>query len=216
MQELATKRGQRAELRLADGTRVILGVNSRLRFPALFNGTSRTVYLEGEALFDVVHNASKPFFVNTATAVTEDLGTTFVVRAYPGEPEPRVMVSSGRVALRAAHEQRAKARAIDPGQVGMLGPSGKIVVSNVTESDMYLAWTEGRLVFRDTPLRDVVRELSRWYDIDIHLADDTIGARLLTSRFGDEPLPVVLDRVARTLGLRVEQHDRVVTFRAKL
>src|SRR2546429_8326617 len=97
MREVVTARGQRAELRFGDGSRVLLGVASRLRFPASF-GRTRDVELDGEAYFDVQHDAARPFRVHAAGTVTEDLGTQFVIRSYATDTAVRVVVASGRVA----------------------------------------------------------------------------------------------------------------------
>ena len=104
MREIATTRGQQATLDLADGTRVTLAADSKLRIPPSFGraGTDgvrrRDVELQGE-LFDVVHNTTRPFVVHTTTAVTKDVGTSFVISAYPEAHMTEVVVVSGSVGL---------------------------------------------------------------------------------------------------------------------
>src|SRR5690349_5983425 len=88
--EFATGRGQRATIRLVDGSRVELGYASTLRVRQI-DGGRRELFLEGEAVFDVVHDESRPFIVHAANATTEDLGTVFSVRAYPGDSAVRVV-----------------------------------------------------------------------------------------------------------------------------
>ncbi|MGQ0539853.1 MAG: FecR domain-containing protein, partial [Gemmatimonadaceae bacterium] len=100
LREFATARGQRATIRLLDGTRVELGYASTLRV-APFRAGRRELWLEGEAIFDVIHDERRPFVVHAANAITQDLGTLFSVRAYPDDDDVRVVVVSGLVSLRA-------------------------------------------------------------------------------------------------------------------
>src|SRR5690606_13337061 len=94
-----TRPGQRAEMRLPDGTRVVLSVASTLRVPESYGDRSRSVALEGEAYFEVAHDDARPFRVHTARAIATDLGTRFGVRAYSGDAVT-VVVREGAVSLR--------------------------------------------------------------------------------------------------------------------
>src|SRR5262249_32023261 len=107
MREVTTKRGQQMVLDLGDGSRVILAAASRLRIPSNFaaldtdhSRVRRELYLEGEAFFRVKHDPARLFIVRTPTAVTEDLGTEFVVSTYRRAHATEVAVESGSVALR--------------------------------------------------------------------------------------------------------------------
>ncbi len=93
MREYVTARGQRAEFRLKDGTRIVLSVATRLRVPADYGARERSLYLEGEAYFDVRHDPGRRFVVHTAHAVTEDLGTRFDVRSYESDSTVQVVVA---------------------------------------------------------------------------------------------------------------------------
>jgi ferric-dicitrate binding protein FerR (iron transport regulator) len=213
LREHVTARGERSTFQLPDGTPVILAAASRLRYPASFGPSDgpRHVYLEGKALFAVQHDARRPFVVHTAHGVTEDLGTRFSVQAYATDTAVEVVVAEGSVALR----QRASVEAgtfVRPGQIGRLTRGGEAVVSTPGDLDRYLAWTQGRLVFEDTPLRDAVAELSRWYDLDFVLADSTLGARHLTAVLAGEAIPETLTLLGSTLDIAYERHDRTVTF----
>jgi len=106
LQAFTTRRSQTAVLELPDGSRLMLGPASRLRLAAdgsaFRAGTARDVYLEGEAYLEVKHDAARPFRVHTAAGVVEDIGTEFLVSAYPEAPGMRVVVATGAVALCAA------------------------------------------------------------------------------------------------------------------
>jgi ferric-dicitrate binding protein FerR (iron transport regulator) len=212
MQEYTTARGMRLRLRLSDGTHVVLGVASRLRLPRSFGRAgARDLYLDGEAYFDVRYDAARPFRVHTATAVTQDLGTKFSLEGRDADTTARVVVAEGSVELRAQRLPPDRRGALlTAGQLGVLAPSGDALVRSDVDVRRELAWTEGKLVFDDVPLRDALPRLSRWYDLDFTLADSALGARVLTAEFGGEALAETLRLLAATLGVGYERQGRNV------
>ncbi len=214
MREFTTARGQRAEMRLADGTRILLSVDSKLRVPGDYGAAERDVYVDGEAYFEVTHDATKPFAVHAANALVRDLGTRFGVRAYAGEQRVRVVVAEGTVALRSATaaDTVSPASMLSPGDLGRLDASGALTVAQGVNIQRYLAWTEGQLRFQDAPLRDVLPDLARWYDLDLTLAAASLGDRHLTFNVDGEPLTQVLDGIALLAHARYERSGRSVTF----
>jgi ferric-dicitrate binding protein FerR (iron transport regulator) len=90
------------------------------------------------------------------------------------------------------------------GDLGRLDPSGGATFRRGVDVERYVAWTRGVLAFDGTPLGEVVLTLERWYNVEIHLADSALAARRLTAAFKNEPIDLVLKRIALTLGLRVE------------
>ena len=216
MRTAKTTPGQRAMFRLPDGTQVVLGVASTLRYPAAFRSGSRDVSLEGEAYFEVVHDQRRPFMVRAADLIAQDLGTEFTVRAYPEDAGARVVVREGRVAIRsAASATGAPARVVAPGQLGRLGGGGEPIVEPA-DTAAWFAWTEGRLVFTNTPLREAVRQIERWRDVEIHLSSPDIGERQFTTSFGDESTSAILEVIGTGLGLDVVQTSpRSYTLRPK-
>ena len=119
-------RGERGRVRLADGSQVMLAAGSTLRHPAEFPSGSREVALEGEAYFAVEHDAKRPFRVRAGDLVATDLGTEFLVRAYPEDRGARVVVRSGEVAVRAllGSDASRQEQVIKPGQVGRIEAGG--------------------------------------------------------------------------------------------
>ena len=202
--EFATARGQRATIRLVDGTRVELGFASTLRVRPFDNGR-RELYLEGEAVFDVVHDAHRPFIVHAANAITEDLGTTFGVRAYPGEDAVRVVVVSGRVALRSRQQagtRESRSAVLGPGELGNLDAAGRLEVMSGVDTSTYVAWLNGRVAFHNARLDAVVAELERRFDITIHIPDPGAAARRVTVDMPARNVNDVLAAVTVPLGLR--------------
>lgn len=215
MRERVTSRGQRAMFQLPDGTPVILAAASRLRYPVSLGrtGARREVYLEGKALFEVKHDERRPFVVYTAHGATEDLGTRFAVQEYSNDTTVDVVVTEGRVELRKPTLVRDEVGALlRPGQLGRLNRNGDAVVQSGVDLTRYLAWTQGQLVFDDTPLSDALPELSRWYDLNFVLADSALGARRFTAVLSGEAMAETLALLSSTLDINYEWHDRTVTF----
>ena len=214
MREVVTGRGQRATVWLGDGTRVELGIDSRLRYAPEFGAGSRDVELEGEAYFDVVHDDRRPFAVHTARAEVRDLGTKFNVRSYADAPEVEVVVAEGAVALApskggASHEPVL----LYPGDLGRVEADGRLTARRGVDVGAHLAWIDGRLVFIDAPLREVLPRLARWYDVNIRLGDSTITERRYTASLKNETLPQLLDLMSRSMELRVERvADTIVLY----
>jgi transmembrane sensor len=196
----ATRRGQQATLTLGDGTRVILAPESRLDVAVGARG-ARRAELEGEAVFDVRHDPARPFVVRAGHALTEDLGTTFGVRAYAGDTLVRVVVTEGAVALRAAGTPAALATRLGPGDVARLNRVGRAEV-RTRGAATYLAWARGAVAFDNVPLGDVAAELARRYDVSVHVARPADARRRVTVHTAAGPLAEVLDAVTVPLGLR--------------
>jgi transmembrane sensor len=220
--EVMTKRGERAAFNLADGTRVILGAESRLSIPAAYDrpGAARELHLEGQGYFVVTHDSLRPFRVNTSLGIAEDLGTEFVVTTYPEARGMRVVVATGKVALRQRPTTPGRASSADsvplvtlsPGDLARLDSAGTATVSRVDPAP-YIAWTGGALVFNGAPLSEVLPQVARWYDLDIHLEDSSLATRRLTATFHNQSVSQVLDLMALSLDLEVERDGRTVTLR---
>jgi transmembrane sensor len=215
MREVATARRQRATLDLPDGSRVVLAPESRLRFAADLGagraGRARDLLLEGDAYFEVRHDSTRPFRVHAANAVVEDLGTEFVVGVRPEKGGLEVVVVTGAVALREDSAVRPLVT-LGRGDRARLDSVGTAVLTRDVNLAPYVAWTQGRLVFDATPLNEAVPALSRWYDLDIRLADPGLAGRRLSATFGTEPVAQVLELIARSLDARVARDGRTVVF----
>jgi len=205
---VATARGERRTLRLADGTLVALAPASTLRISSTYGARERAVELEGQAVFTVTHDSTRPFAVRTAHAVARDLGTRFAVRAYADEAATDVVVAEGLVAV-------SDRLVVHRGERARVGPEGRFALVRGVPLDEYFAWTEGRLVFQDTPLREAALQLGRWYAIDVRLGSQGIGARRLSASFRDEPTSEALRVVASVLNLEVSHTGSTYTLRAR-
>jgi len=165
---VSTARGNQYQLVLSDGTKVWLNSASSLRFPASFTGNSRDVELDGEGYFEVVKNAAKPFHVKTRTQDIEVLGTHFNVNAYNDEETIKTTLLEGSVRVQSAVGNRQSA-ILKPGEQAIVGndEGASIHISNDVDLDQVIAWKNGWFEFENTDLRMIMRQVSRWYDVDV-------------------------------------------------
>lgn len=217
MMELTTGPGEKREVMLPDGSRVVLAPRSVLRYPAQFAGSKRDVSLTGHAFFTVAKASTRPFEVHTPGALVSVLGTEFDVFDDAVQNVVRVVVESGRVRLRAAQSD-SSAPVLTARQVGYLQrASGALQVDTGAVLDNFLRWREGRLHFDRRALKDVVTELSAWYDVDFTL-DSALARRTISAelRVGQGvALSHVLQALTLPLNARFTINGRVVSVFAQ-
>jgi transmembrane sensor len=212
--EFVAPNGSRAPITLSDGSRVILAAGSRLRHAGDYGARSRDVWLEGEGYFEVTHDAARPFRVHAGEAVAHDLGTRFVVRAYPELAQVEVLVAEGRVSLR-QDRPAADSALLSAGMLGRLERGAAVpTVQQQVDTSAYVGWTRGALVLRGVTLADALPRLERWYDVDLAVGDSALAARRVSASFQDATLDEVLDALTLALGARVTRSGRTITFHA--
>lgn len=165
---ITTPRGRDYEVVLSDGTMVLLNADSKLVFPVHFSGKNRVVKLVGEAYFKVSKNKHLPFIVQTEKLTTRVLGTEFNLKAYPHSPA-NVTLINGSVAVNSA----GKEVMLKPGQNVQVDSNHDFDVSTV-DTECYTQWKDGYFYFDNVPLIDVVRELGRWYNVNIEIRDNSL------------------------------------------
>lgn len=212
LQSHVTAAGERATLRLDDRSQVMLAPDSELQFPARFRGRSREVRLRGSAYFSVSSDQSRPFIVHAGGTTTRVLGTRFLVRAYRDDAGVAVAVTEGRVAIQRNTAPDTEAAIVSQGQLARLSEQGATEVVDHADIDELMSWTEGRIVFRDRALAEVLRELERWYGETMRVAEPALGERRVTLSFQDATLEEILEVLAVSLGLRIEREDGRVSL----
>jgi transmembrane sensor len=208
-QSYSTGVGRRQEVRLADGSRVVLGPQSKLTVHADF-ATARRVDLTGDGYFDVVHDAAKPFTVRSGSAIIEDIGTTFTVESDAGSAT-NVSVVSGSVRLRGGNSAATAGVILAAGDRGSLEAGGKTSVERNAVRDEDTAWITGRLAFRDAPLSRIAAELHRWYGVTLRVTDSTLLARHVTTSFEGESVEQALRILALTIDARISRQGDTAT-----
>src|SRR5690625_1531128 len=214
--ELVAGDGEWASYLLADGSKVILHAGSRLHIPVSFGMDNRQVHLEGEAYFEVEPDEQYPFIVSTDHSYTRVLGTRFLVQSWAEEGgEVEVIVAEGRVAVGkngSSHPDLQREVVLTGNQHGKLSGSEELVVTDLEDADWYLGWTEGRLIFNDRPLKDVIFRLERWYAVNIVAEDDIGDCRITAELDYSWPMDEVMKSIALTLELELEIEDRLIWF----
>ncbi|MFB6454640.1 FecR domain-containing protein [Chitinophaga sp. Hz27] len=170
--ELRTPRGGQFAMILPDGSRVWLNAASRLRFTSNFI-KERKIILEGEACFDVAQHANLPFKVEAGGQDIAVLGTSFNISAYPDENKISTTLLTG--AVKVQHQQQSVV--LQPGQQAAGADNELMTISNVN-TDNVIAWKKGWFVFEDNDIKMIMRQISRWYDVDVVYEEDLTGITL--------------------------------------
>jgi len=164
MMTLSTPKGGQYQIVLADGTKVWLNADSKLIYPKRFTEDQRVVELVGEAYFEVATNKQKPFIVHTENESVEVLGTHFNVKSYSDERESKVSLLEGKVKVSIPNTVQ---KILSPGQQSVV--IGKSMRIQDVDLDETIAWKNGEFMFNNESLVSALRQVSRWYDIDIQV-----------------------------------------------
>ncbi|MCU7547979.1 FecR domain-containing protein [Chitinophagaceae bacterium LB-8] len=164
---ITTPKGGQYQLVLADGTKVWLNAASSLHFPAAFAGKERVVELKGEGYFEVARNITMPFHVRVNGTDIQVLGTHFNINAYNNESAMLTTLLEGSVKV----SKGTQTRMLKPGQQAAIGRGEQILVENDVNLDEVIAWKNGLFQFQSADLETILRQASRWYDIEVEYRD---------------------------------------------
>lgn len=193
---MRTPKGGQYQLMLSDGTKVWLNAATSITYPTSFNGKLREVTVEGEAYFEVTADASKPFVVKTAGQDITVLGTAFNVNAYKDDEDGKTSLLQGVV--------KVGDKILKPGEAYI---KGKIVETNLEQD---IAWKNGAFDFDRVKLKDALRQIARWYDVEVQMKDD-VAELELRGQIGRE---LSLEQVLNGLqdkNVRFKVENRVLT-----
>ena len=160
---LSTPKAQKYSLQLADGTKVWLNASSSIKFPTAFSGSTRQVSITGEAYFEVSPDKRRPFTVDVKGMQIEVLGTHFNVNSYSDEEVIRTTLLEGSVVI----NQNRKSKKLYPGQQATVNSIGDINLEKNVNLSQVMSWKNGLFYFENSSLQEVMRELSRWYDVEV-------------------------------------------------
>jgi ferric-dicitrate binding protein FerR (iron transport regulator) len=166
---VSTPRGGQYQLVLTDGTKVWLNAASSLRFPTSFIGNDRRVEITGEAYFEVAHDNKKPFFVAVADMNVEVLGTHFNINAYPDERTIKTTLLEGAVKV----ESQNQSALLVPGEQARLlnapleDGNRRLQTINHVDLEQVVAWKNGKFQFNQASVETIMRQVSRWYDVEV-------------------------------------------------
>jgi len=202
---LKTGRGQMYPVKLSDGSTVWLNSSSSIRFPVAFNEQKRNVEITGEAYFKVAHNDRKPFKVSVNGMEVQVLGTVFNINSYSDEGAIKTTLLQGAVKVTKGDQQVR----IKPGEQAVV--TNKILVQRV-DIKHEVAWKDGVFAFKDDNLYSIMRQLSRWYDIDV-VYEGTIPAKKISGGiYRNSNLSEVLT-VLKGLKVKFELNNRTLIIK---
>ncbi len=202
MAQVSTGFGERKQVVLADGSKVVLNACSNLQYPETFDGEVRQVSLVGQAFFDIARNEEKPFFVETGKFHVQVLGTEFDVKAYAEDEMVAVEVQDGKVEVTLPE---ATLRLKRNEQILMNTQSGEF--NKKKENKEVATWRRGCLHFNHTPIRDVARELERIYRCDISFHEGQEFTNIITGEPDNQDLESVLESLHIVSGLKYRKES---------
>ena len=216
-----TKSGQKSKVTLTDGTIVYLNAESRLTAPEKFDAKKREVTLEGEAFFEVKHDPNKPFLVKSGELTTAVLGTSFNIRAFPGEEDIEVTVATGKVRV----AQTANDASGDSGGNNVtLTPSQQVTYAvndkkmqrpEMVHVENFISWKDKTLTFNKMAFEKVARTLGRWYGVEIRLENDALSDCLVTGEYTNASLKDILESLKFAFEIDYKYTDKTVVISGK-
>lgn len=209
---LRNPRGSRViQMMLNDGTRIWLNAGSSVTYPVRFVGNERNVVLSGEAFFNVAHDESKPFTVTKNETTVEVIGTEFNVNAYDDDDEIKVTLIGGAVRV----NSRNSSEVLAPGQQAIVSRQNGLSIRESVNMDAVLAWVNGRFIFDGENIQGIMRQLARWYNVDVKYEGDVTGERFVGvfSRSRNQNISAILDmfKKTKTVNFEIRGRDVVVT-----
>lgn len=206
-EEVQAAYGTRTNIELPDGSSVFLNSGSSLRFSSQLAGQKeRRVVLTGEGYFKVAKDPERPFIVDMKKLSVEALGTAFNVNAYEPDSQIEVLLTEGKVAVRAGSDKKPGNELIlEPDQLAHYdADENKLLKESVTNPGKYTGWTEGKMIFVDDPIRKVIQRMENWYNVDIRLEDKQLMNYRFTGTFVDESPEEILNILSLTSPLKYE------------
>ena len=210
---LVTPRGSEYSLTLADGTQVWLNAASRLRFFTSDRGRERRVWLEGEAYFEVAHDARRPFIVESGGQSIRVLGTRFNINSYEGDRAIYTTLVEGSVAI--APLTGGDAVTLEPGQQAEYSRrTGGAIAVKAVDTSLATAWMNGTFIFAHASVTEIMENLSRWYSFEFEVSPLLDGLRFSGQFPRCENLDKILSIIASTgTGMQIDYDGTKITLR---
>lgn len=202
------------KLILPDSTVITLNAGSILTYPERFTGNTREITLEGEAFFEVAADARKPFIIHSGALHTTVLGTTFNITAYKFSPQLSVTVLTGKVAVMDTLSQRSVT--LLPKQRVTFNPGKATMITSVVDKpENAMAWSQGKLIFEETPLGEVAERLSYKYNVQILLDGKNLSDCRFNGEFDTESLDEILKIITTLTETKIKREGAVIHLYGK-
>lgn len=202
--------GTRTALKLVDGSLVWLNSCSSLKYPDKFSGKQREVFLNGEAYFEVTNNSAMPFIVKTSNLTIKATGTKFNVFGYNSDSKSEITLLDGKVFVDELNTDGSSrlVSELNPNQHLIFNKCTKVVTINIEDTYKYIAWKDGKLIFRNEPLSEVVKKIGQVFNVDIELQGSSLQAYRYRATFEDESLTEILKLLEISSPIRFKEIKR--------
>lgn len=205
--------GKRTQIILSDDSHVWLNSGSKLIYPARFASDKREVYLEGEAIFEVSHNKQKPFHVVTQNVEVKVLGTVFDLSAYTDDKITRTVLENGSVEMTSNGNSIFKSFKVTmvPGTMATYNGESDGIKQDKVDTKLYTSWREGYISCEKQSLGDILKKISRYYNIDIRLNDKSLADETFTGNLDlRNSASQVLAIIAEFINIKIENSDNQI------
>lgn len=203
--------GKRSRLTLADGTQVWLNSGTKFIYPTRFDKKNREVYLVGEAVFDVAHDAEHPFKVLSEHQEIEVLGTVFDVSSYTDDQENFVVLKKGSVKVSHQNDNgflfdKKRSEVITPGTMNKIEVGTGVVTTKNVNVQQYFAWKDGLLILKKNKLSYIMRKLSRYYNVAIDLENEALSNETFSGALNlSDSIQQVLQVINKSVDIHIEE-----------
>lgn len=209
--------GKQSQLTLSDGSKVWVNSGSKLTYPTHFAGGRREVVLEGEAIFEVAHDAASPFHVLTDGNDIKVLGTIFNVSSYADDNYIGTALQSGSVEITYTDKSRffntEKSIRIVPGTLAFYSKKGRKIDTRKMDMAPYFSWRNGEFIFQNDDLKYIMKKISRHYGIPITIADGTLARQKFSGNLDiNNDLDTVMEIMKKTSKFEFEKKDNRISI----
>jgi ferric-dicitrate binding protein FerR (iron transport regulator) len=181
------------KITLPDGTTVLLNKKSKLSYPVQFAGSTREVFLTGEAFFDVAHNAAKPFMVHTGVFVTKVLGTAFSIKAYPNDVEVKIIVTRGKVEVKRESDRDQILGILQRGDQLVVNKASVAIAKTKVPVTDTVTFEKEVLQLENVTFQEAAKVISQHYMVKIRFKNDALRNCRFTGDFTNDSLQQILD-----------------------
>ncbi|CAM4345687.1 FecR family protein [Zobellia roscoffensis] len=203
--------GKRFDLVLSDGTHVFLNSGTSLRYPVTFRkNMNRAVFLKGEAYFDVTKGKDHPFIVHADQMEVKVLGTKFNVSHYAEDSSINTVLVEGAVELYANEGENEGVVVLEPGFKAELNKNSSQISLEKVNTRVYTAWTQGKLIFRNSSFRQIRQALERKYNISIQNNNSGLDEQLFDATFDIESIEEILESFSKSYSITYKIIDNEV------
>jgi len=202
--------GKRTQITLADGSKVWLNSGTKLVYPATITAGKREVYVDGEAIFDVTHMDGKPFYVKTKDFEIKVLGTVFNVSTYREDENTSAVLAEGKIEITSNNNTllRSEKKTISPGTRVVFDKQNETFQTYQVNTDNFLSWRDGYLILEKEQLKNILKKISRYYNVEIDLQNPQIGEETFSGNLNLRKTPEeVLDIIAETTSINITKEN---------